>query len=39
MEEKVVIACKKYFAEYREMLTKIEAYKTSFMNVKLIYNN
>jgi hypothetical protein len=39
MEEKVIHACKKYFSVYQEMLNKIEAYKVSFMDVKLIYNN
>lgn len=31
--------CKKYFTSYKEMLDKIEAYKNTFMDVKLIYNN
>jgi hypothetical protein len=38
-EQNVVETCKKYFSVYKAMMSKIEAYKTSFVDVKLIYNN
>lgn len=37
-EQNVIENCKKYFGAYKEMMANIEAYKNSFMDVKLIYN-
>ena len=37
-EQNVIENCKKYFASYKEMMSNVEAYKNSFMDVKLIYN-
>ena len=37
-EQNVVATCKKYFISYKEMLEKIEAYKNTLLDVKLIYN-
>ena len=34
----MVSTCKKYFISYKEMIDKIESYKNTLLDVKLIYN-